>query len=629
MSSASRSRFGQVGLVVVAAIFVIAVSLVNVIFRGIRLDLTESRLYTLSEGTENILAAIPEPINVYFFFSDRGTADIPYLRTYAGRVREMLEEFVQQADGNLNLSIIDPLPFSEEEDRAAEFGLQSIALGGGADPIYLGIAATNSIGDEETINFLDPGKETFLEYDLAKLIYTLANPERPVIGLISGLQLTAGFDPMTQQMREPWLITAQIQQLFELRTVPATTTTIDADIDVLMVVHPKDLTDDALYAIDQFVLGGGRALIFVDPYGEMDTSGVDPSNPAAAMMADRSSNLNRLLEPWGVSIDPEEVLGDDRFALTVTGFDSRPVRHIALFGVDTTGIDPDDVITSGLSLINLGFSGYITSEEDAAATVVPLVQSSDLAGIIPTANVGFMSDPNVMRQNFSPTGERYIIAARISGEVPSAFPDGPPPKPDAGEGVDNSDHLSAAPESINVVLVADTDLLTDRLWARVQDFFGQRLTTAFAGNSDFVVNALDNLTGSGDLIGIRGRATYTRPFTRVQDLRREAESRFRTTEQRLQEELRQTESKLSELQASREDTNALILTTEQQTELQRFQEERLRIRKELRQVQRELDESIENLGLWLKVLNIGFMPLVISVLSLTLLLLHRRRKTGN
>jgi ABC-type uncharacterized transport system involved in gliding motility auxiliary subunit len=292
MRSGTRSTFGWLGLGALVAVFVIAVSLMNILLRGTRLDLTDNNLYTLSEGTEKLLAEIPEPINIYFFFSDRATADIPYLRTYAGRVREMLEEFVQYADGQLKLTVIDPLPFSEDEDRASEFGLQSINLGTASDPIYLGIAGSNSIGDEEIISFLDPSKETFLEYDLAKLIYTLSRPDRPVIGLISGLPITAGFDPQTQQMRQPWLITSQVQQLFELRTLPLTTTEIEAEIDVLMVVHPKDLGDDTLYAIDQFILGGGRALLFVDPYSETD---IGDANPQMAMMADRSSSLAKLL----------------------------------------------------------------------------------------------------------------------------------------------------------------------------------------------------------------------------------------------------------------------------------------------------------------------------------------------
>lgn len=620
----AKRKYGRVGLLAVALLFVAAISVSNSLLRGLRIDLTENRLYTLSEGTYAVLGKIQEPINVYFYYSDRATADIPALRTYAGRVREMLQEFAQHADGNLIVTVIDPLPFSEDEDRAAEFGLQGISLGSSPDPVYMGIAATNSIGDEEIIGFLDPSKEAFLEYDLAKLIHSLSTARRPVIGLVSGLQITSGFDQQAGRVIEPWLLTRQIQQLFDLRTLGEAFDSVDEDIDVLMVVHPKDLTDNTLYAIDQFVMRGGRALIFVDPYAEADST--PPPVPGMSMPTGGSSELNRLLNSWGVNVDTGSVVGDDRFALQVTGFGNRPIRYLPLFGVDETGIDPDDVITTGLRNINFGFPGWIQVLDGGAAKVTPLVRSSDIAAPIPTATLATLQDPESLRDDFSATGESYVLAARLQGQVPSAFPDGPPPLPDTGPSTSDSAHLGQSDGEINVVLVADTDVLTDRLWAQVQDFFGQRLTTAFAGNSDLVINALDNLTGSGDLISIRGRATYTRPFTRVQELRRQAEAQFRLTEQRLQEQLSDTENKLRELQASREDSSTLLLSPDQQAELERFREERLRIRKELRQVQRGLDQSIEDLGTWLKVINIGLVPLLISVLSLLLVAWRRQRR---
>jgi ABC-type uncharacterized transport system involved in gliding motility auxiliary subunit len=613
-----KITFGRIGLLAVLAIFVVTVSLSNAIFRGIRFDLTENQLYTLSDGTIRILESIPEPINLYFFYSDKTTTDNPYLRTYAGRIREMLQEFAQYSDGNLRLTFIDPLPFSEDEDRAAEFGLQGINLGGSPEVVYMGIAATNSVGNEDIIAFLDPGKETFLEYDLAKLIDSLVNPERPVVGLISDLQLMGEFDPQTQRMTQPWIITSQIQQIFDLRSLARPLTQIDDDIDVLMVVHPKDLADDTLYAIDQFILGGGKALLFVDPFAEADIPATDPNNPAAAMMASRASNLDRLLTPWGIGISGDEVVGDDRFALTVSGAAGQPIRHIGMIGVDQSGIDAEDIVTASLSSINLAYTGWITVNEDAPSTVTALLRSSDVSGPIPAATLGFLRDPNQLRNGFAPTGETYPIAARIAGTVPSAFASVP-------QGRAN-EHLSESQGPINVILVADTDLLTDRLWAQVQNFFGQRVSTPFASNGDFVINALDNLSGSGDLISVRGRETYTRPFTKVQELRRQAEDRFRQTEQQLQQELQETESQLRELQASREDRSAIIMTGEQEEALERFQEERVRIRKELRQVQRGLDQQIEDLGTALKVINIGLVPLLISILSIILLIIRRQAR---
>jgi ABC-type uncharacterized transport system involved in gliding motility auxiliary subunit len=419
-------------------------------------------------------------------------------------------------------------------------------------------------------------------------------------------------------MTDPWLVISQVQQLFDLRSLPETTTNIDEDISILMVVHPKMLTDATLYAIDQFILRGGKALLFVDPYSEADMPVNDPNNPAAAMMASRSSQMDSLLNAWGVSINADEFVGDDRFALTVSGFGNQPVRHLGLIGVDDSGINADDVVTSGLRSLNFGYAGHISVADDAAATVTPLVQSSEAAAPISASILNFLRDPEQLRVGFEPTATRYTIAARIQGNIPSAFPDGPPEPSD-------TEHLTKSAGPVNVILIADTDLLTDRFWAQIQNFFGQRIPTAFASNANFVVNTLDNLSGSGDLISIRSRETYTRPFTRVQELRREAEGRFKLTEEKLQQELQETETKLSELQASREDSSVMIMTPEQEAALNRFQDERLRIRKELRQVQRGLDQQIEDLGTWLKMINIGLTPAMITLLSIIYLLLKRRR----
>lgn len=612
--SRRKSAIDRLGLLAVAIAFVAAVFLVNTLLKGVRVDLTENRLYTLSDGTLKIVDSIPEPVNLYLFFSDKATADIPYLRTYAGRVREMLEEFARQSNGKLHLKVVDPLPFSEEEDQAAAFGLRALGSGNGADPIYLGVAGTNSVGDDQIIPFLDPAKESFLEYDLAKLVYTLANPKKPVVGLLSSLPMTAGFDPMTQQPTTPWAVTEQLGQLFELRLLEDGLKKIDDQVKVLMVVHPKELRDETLYAIDQFVLRGGRALIFVDPFAEIDRSG--PAGPGG----NRSSGLKRLLDVWGLAVDPGLVVGDERYALAVAGPDNRPVRHLGIIGVDQEGLNQQDVITSGLNALNLAFAGHITRRENAPAELTALIQSSNEAGLLPTERLAFMADPELLRNEFKPTGQRYWLAARVTGKLPSAFPDGPPAGAPAGG------HLKAAAEPVQAVLVADVDLLSDRMWVQTQDLFGQRVSTAFANNGDLVVNALDNLLGSGDLIGIRSRATFQRPFTRVQALRREAEGRFRSAEDRLQQELQDTENRLVELQSSRSDQGAAILTPEQQQAIEGFQARRLTLRKELRQVQRGLDQDIENLGRLLKGINIALVPLLVALLGVGLLLVRRRAR---
>jgi ABC-type uncharacterized transport system involved in gliding motility auxiliary subunit len=620
-SSVHKPLFSRLGLLVLALAFVAGVSLVNRAFHGVQVDLTENRLYTLSEGTGKILGKIAEPVHMYLFWSDRATTNIPAIRTYAGRVREMLEAFAARSEGKLILQVIDPLPFSEEEDRASGFGLRPITVGNSTDPIYLGVAGTNSVGDDDLIPFLDPAKEAFLEYDLAKLVHTLANPKKPVIGLLSGLPLEGRFNPMARQPAQPWVIAEQMRQLFEVRTLDAGLEQIADDIKVLMVVHPQQLPDTTLYAIDQFVLRGGRALFFVDPFAEVDAG--DPADPSGGT---RSSSLNTLLDAWGIHVDDTSIVADDRYAMTVgIGADSRPVRHLGVLGIEPAAMAPDDIITGSLNLMTFAFPGHISRDEDATAELQPLIESSELAGLLPTAQLAILSDPEMLRTGFEASGVRHVLAARISGKVPSAFPKGLPAPPGSPPGVP-AGHLANAAEPINVVLVADTDLLADPLWVQSQDFYGQRVHTAFANNGDFVINALDNLLGSGDLISIRSRATFQRPFTRVQDLRREADARFRSAEQRLQAELQDTETKLGELQASRADQGSQLLSPEQQAEIERFQARRLQLRKELRQVQRDLDRDIERLGGLLKILNITVLPLLVTVAGLLLVVVRRRRQ---
>ena len=643
-----QRNLGALSLVLLGLVFVAAVTANNSLLTGLRIDLTQDNLYTVSTGTRNVLSSIVEPINVYLFFSDSESADITPLRNYASRVREMLEELEGAAGGNLVLHVVDPVPFSEDEDRAAQFGLQPISLGIG-QTLYFGLAATNSIGDQEVIEIFNPDRERFLEYELARLIYSLASPNKVVVGVHAGVSMTAGFDPQTQRVTEPWVVYGQAGQFFEMRSLPPGFTEIDEDISVLWLVHPRNLETEALYAIDQFVLGGGRALIFLDPFAEVDmaAAAMDP----AAMAQGSASDLEPLLSGWGVEFSAGEVVADNRYALSVTtGLSPRPVRHLGLLGLDETATDSEDVITDGLYNINLGTAGHFSVAEGSTAELQPLLSSSNDATIMPAIQMQMLTDPEALLDNFAPSGESYILAARLTGPLNSAFPDGPPAEevPDAeGDLIDGDaasadesgepgsaqagdsgpigNHL-ASTDSANVILVGDVDILSDRLWVQLQNFLGQQLATAFANNGDFLINALDNLAGSADLIGIRARGTYSRPFTRVQELRRQADAQFRQTEQRLQAELTETENRLSELQDTRTDQGSLLMSDEQQAEIQRFLDQQVRIRQDLRAVQRNLDRSIERLGTVLQIINIGLVPLLLTVVALSAVVVGRRRR---
>ncbi|HEX7236411.1 MAG TPA: Gldg family protein [Gammaproteobacteria bacterium] len=613
-------------LALLALAFVIAAVASNALLRGVRVDLTENNLYTLSDGTRAVLDGIDEPINLYFFFSNEATANLPTLRTYSTRVREMLEEFAARApEGKLVLNIVDPQPFSEEEDRAEQLGLQPANVGQGSDPVYFGLAGTNSVGTQDRISIFDPRKESFLEYDIARLVYNLAHTDKTVVGLLSSAPIGGGFDPNTQQPAQPWVVVDQAKQLLEVRTLPASVISIDQDVDVLWIVHPAMLDDSTLYAIDQFIMRGGRALIFVDPNAEI-LAGPDPSGLGIGGGAS-SSTLARLFDAWGVKFDTANVVADNRYALSIGGR-FQPVRHIGLVGLDKEAMSQDDPITSGLGSVNFGLAGHFELAEGATAKLTPLISSSVESELMPTERFQFLPDPEELLKKFTPSGKTYTLAARLSGPLKSAFPDGAPTVEGREAPVDaalKGAHL-ASTENANLVLVGDVDVLSDRLWVQAQNFLGQRLYTAFANNGDFVINALDNLSGSAALIGLRSRATYTRPFTTVDELRRRADLEFRATEDRLEAELTQTEQRLGELQSSRSDGNSLLMSPEQQAEIQRFLDQQVRIRQELRAVRRNLDADIERLGAWLKAINIALVPVLLTIAALGMVLMRRRKR---
>lgn len=613
MMTLNRRTLTGSALAILAVLFVAVVLLSNLLFRGVRLDLTENRLYTLSEGTKNVIGRLDEPIHLALYFSDKATgdsnrADVRGLRVHFDRVRELLEEMSARAKGKIRLDVIDPLPYSEAEDRAAAAGIQGIPLGPSGEKIFLGLVGTNATDGQAVIPFFDPGKESFLEYDIAKLIHDLATAKKPAVGLLTGLSMTPGFDPATQQMREPWAVYQELSQLFDVRQLNAATLkSVDKDIAVVVVVHPKQLSEDAQYGIDQFVMRGGHLLVFVDPNAELDDAGADPSNPQAAMFAERSSDLPTLFKAWGVGFAPDKVVLDRVHALSVgTAPGAPPVRHPGILGFTTRDLSRNDVITANLDTINVASVGYFQLAKDATAKLSPLLQSSSQAMTVPTERIKFLRDPSSLLTGFVPSGERYVIAARLEGKFKTAFP-----------GRNDAGHLAERNENGQIVLVADTDILSDRLWVRVQNFFGQRVLNAFANNGDLFINAVDNLSGSSDLISIRGRATSRRPFTTVEEIKRAADDRFRAKEQELQQELSETERRLAELQSGKSKDQALVMSPEQKSELDKFLKRKLEIRKELREVRRQLDADIEALGSKLKFLNIALVPILLTLAALS------------
>ena len=609
-----RVMYSGAGLLLIALAFLLFNAFSGLVFTHARLDLTEQKLYTISEGTKTILEGLDKPIELDFFYSDEATKGLVALRNYARRVEELLRAYERESGGKLKLHVVDPEPFSEEEDRAAELGLQAVPLNQGGDKVYFGLAATNAEGRTQSIPFFALDQEEFLEYELSRLVQSLASPQMPVVGVLSDLPITGGFDMRTQQATPPWTVLEQIRQLFHIESLERNVDMIPANVSVLMLVHPKALPEPTLYAIDQFVMRGGKLLVFLDPYSEADPGmGFMPGEPGDG----KGSNLTPLLKAWGVHMAPDRVVLDAANAMSVgVGEERRPVRHPGWLSLPQQTMDTDDVTTASLESLTMATAGFLEPLENATTRFTPLVQSSTYAMPIEAQRFATLENPEVLLRDLEPTGERYTLVARIQGPARSAYPDGIEGRKD---GLKDS-------ASINVIAVADTDLLADRMWVQVQDFFGQRMPQPWADNGTFVVNALDNLSGTDALISVRSRGRFARPFVVVEELQRQAENRFREKEEALQQRLAATEAQLAELQGPNAD-GAIELTAEQQAALQRYMQEKLRIRKELREVRYQLNADIDALGRLLKFFNIALVPLVLTLVVL-LTWLWRRRRTA-
>jgi len=631
--------FSGVGLVVVAGVVLVSTVIFDRLFTNARIDLTENNLYTLSEGSRNVVAGLERPVDLFFFFSKTATKDALAWRNYAKQVRELLEEFELASEGNVRLHVIDPEPFSEEEDQAAEYGLEAVNLAVGADPVYFGMAVISGDGGElsrEVVPFFQPDRQELLEYDIARMMYQASRVKKPKVGLISNLEINGGFDMMRRAPKEPWFVMKQLGQLFEISELRDDVQEIDADIDLLVVVHPKDLPLTTLFAIDQFVLRGGRLLVFVDPFSERDPMGAQQPG------ADLSSTLPKLFDAWGVVFDTTHFIGDYQLALQVSSEQGQaPFKHLAILQLTDANHGEKDITTGQLESLNFSSAGYLLPLEGATTTFKPLLLSSEYAMPLSVEKIATGKDPKDLAKGFNPTGEQYVLAARISGPVKSAFPDGVPVNEGDGntEAADESDidkgesdkealnkeYLTESMNDIQVMVVADSDLLTDRLWVRVQAYFGQSIAQPFADNGSFFVNSVDALSGSSDLISIRSRGRFIRPFTVVQEMRHQAETAFREKEEQLQQQLVAAEQKLVALQNQRDDSgNMLTLSPEQEAELTKFQDQKLTIRKQLREVQHQLNQDINNLDMWLKVINIALVPALLTLFAIGIAMYRRR-----
>ena len=650
VSGLSRTTlaWGSIGL---AAVILLAVNLIATSsFRNVKADLTQQRSFTISKGTREVLRGLEEPIALRLYYSKRlGDVAAPYQR-YFDRVRNLLQQYRDISRGKIDLQVFDPEPFSDAEDRAVAAGLRGVRLNQEGDVGYFGLVGSNTTDNDANIAFFTTDREAFVEYDITKLIYTLSNPKKRVVGLISGLPVDGGVNQMAAMMgrpqqQPPQQVMEQIREFFDVKALGQDIKEVPADIDTLMIVQPDRMTPEAAYAIDQWVLAGGRALVFVDPVADMGRQGgpmmmMGPTGPSADFL--------KVMKSWGIDFDATKVAGDIANARRVQyGGGGRPTvtEYVGWMAYDKTSMDANDVLSNGVEKLNFATPGALSKVEGATTQVTPLILTSPRAMLIGAESFAMQPDPVALLRSYKPEGKRLMLAARVLGSAKSAFPDGAPkPEEKKDEAKPEGDAKDAAKEApkaadkpakphtasgrVNAIVIADTDLLADQFWVEVRDFLGQQVAIPTANNAALVVNALDNLGGSEALITLRARGADDRPFTLVADLRRDAERAYREKEQALTQKLKEVQDQLSKLESGGE-AGATILSESDRHAIERFRADMLNVRRDLREVKRALRADIDHLNNWLQFFNIAFVPLLIGAGGIAYAVMQRRRRAGS
>ena len=744
-----------------AAILLLCVNLISsLLLRNARIDLTADKLFTIAEGTKRVLAKVDEPISVRVYYSRRLGEVAPVFGKYFERVKALLEQYRDISRGKVQVTFIEPEPFSDAEDRAVAAGLKGVRLNQDGETGYFGLVASNTTDNDQVIEFFALDRERFVEYDLTKLINGLANPKKKVVGLVTGLPLDGGANPMNPMMRQPqqpWLIMEQIREFFEVKTIEQTAKALPADLDVLMVVQPTLLQPDLAYAIDQYALAGGRILFFVDPHTETSPSG-HPSMPLPM-----SKEVARLLKAWGLSYDEQKIAGDRSLARRVQ-FGGRSTggaivtEYLGWINIDKAQINEKDPLAAGIEKLQLATAGALVKVDGATTIITPVIETTPRAGLIDVERVRFQPNPITILNTFRPGNNPLTLAARVGGEAKSAFPDGRPKpevkpeekkdakageagpaapasekkaddakpaeakpaeakpgeakpgdaaagdgktggdgkaadakaEPKAGESkgaeatkgaepkagdtkagdtagakgaepkagepkaadtkaadAKPADAKAAAPKAgeakpeakeekphiasgrVNIVVVADADMLHDSFWVEVRDFLGQQVAIPQSHNAAFVVNALENLSGGEALAGLRGRGISERPFEKVVEIRRDSEQRFRLKEEALVAKLKDLQEKLAKLETKGGEGGGpvtVLLNDKEKQAVETFKGEMLQVRGELRAVKAALRRDIDQLDRWLKIVNIAAVPLLIGLGGLVFGIVQRRRR---
>lgn len=627
----------------VAAMFLVLVALGTITsFLRVRLDLTEDRLYTLSEGTRRILAKIDTPVVIHFYRT-RSSSDMPvFLKTYADRVEDLLAEYQQVARGKIEVKKFDPVPDSDAEDSARLDGIEGQVLSpaglvGAGDKIYLGLAVT-CLDQKAAIPYLDPQREQLLEYDLTRAIAQVINPQKPNLGLMTALPVFGQrFNPMMQMGggQDPWVFLTELQRDFKVRQIELTTDKIDDDIQVLVVVHPAGISEKTQFAIDQFVLRGGKLIAFLDPLSLVDSRNAMGMQNMLQRTAQSSSTLDKLLKGWGLEFDINKVLADrEHFTQVRRREDGRPTPEPTWLSLTPRAISREDPATADLDSLLLPAAGVFTGSPAAGLTQTVLLKSSPNSMLVDKMLAQFGGGTDI--KDFKPEDKEFTLALRLTGKFKTAFPDGKTadstPKSDEKKDEDQkadaakTEPLKEATQEGVVVLVGDTDLLYDQFCAQVQNFFGQKLIIPFNGNLSFIQNLVEQMMGDSDLIRVRSRGVQRREFEVVKNIQARAEQRYRDTIKRLEDDVAETQRKLNDLLANRDPKNQrVILPPDIQQEIANLRAKEARTNRELKEVRKQLRRDIDALETRLKWLNIAAMPALVAVAGVSLAVIKRKK----
>lgn len=622
-----KSNLSTTASVILAVLIFLAVNLSSgELLARFRLDLTENKLYTLSEQTVSTLQSLTEPISMSLFITRSELLQIPGISTFAGRVEDLLREFERLSNGYISFRIVDPRPFSESEDAAVGHGLQGIPLQSGST-LYFGLVATNSTDGTQVIPQILLEREELLEYDLIRLIVQLDGRERKKIGLISSLPIqgTGGFPIGSTPQQSPWTFFLQMNEIYEVEMLSPSIESLPDDIEMLFLLHPRTFSNKLLYEIDQFVLQGNSLLLAVDPFSEI-LSAILGSTQLQEL--DTSSDLNQLTEHWGVTMQPGKIVGDLPISARVLegdGSSGRTINYPVWMNIQPEQLNPLDVVTAKLGNLIFATAGVLEINGGLATKITPLIRTSESAKLY---DVGFFNSVSSIRElldGYEEGNQRWPIAARIRGRASTAFQNGPPAEESEISNGVNSEHLASG--EINVIVIADTDFLHDRFWVRTQQSFGQTLLFAEASNGELINNVLDNLSGDDRLLGIRTRGRSFRPFVLTQRIRQEAEQKYLQHEKQLQEELQRVEEFLANFVQENGETSAeIIITDEQRQEVKKLRETHLSIRQQLREVQHNLVKDIEQLENRLMLLNLLVVPLLLAIAGALICTVGARRR---